>query len=177
MKISQINCGFNVQFRRLHMSYRQRWPIFVMFFIHSIVFCEIFIQNVIHSIIMKFHSFLENIHFIIFGFHSIQKKYSCFKKGPYSIQNFIQFNENLCHSFKKIIHLFEKSVIEHPYRRVGRGTSQASAHWGVPISDKLGCARSLNCLNVPEQWTPHCIRILPRGGMHCNPTLPRGGMH
>ena len=115
MKISQINCGFNVQFRRLHMSYRQRWPIFVMFFIHSIVFCEIFIQNVIHSIIMKFHSFLENIHFIIFGFHSIQKKYSCFKKGPYSIQNFIQFNENLCHSFKKIIHLFEKSVIEHPY--------------------------------------------------------------
>ena len=118
MKISQINCGFNVQFRRLHMSYRQRWPIFVMFFIHSIVFCEIFIQNVIHSIIMKFHSFLENIHFIIFGFHSIQKKYSCFKKGPYSIQNFIQFNENLCHSFKKIIHLFEKSVIEHPYSQV-----------------------------------------------------------
>ena len=118
MKISQINCGFNVQFRRLHMSYRQRWPIFVMFFIHSIVFCEIFIQNVIHSIIMKFHSFLENIHFIIFGFHSIQKKYSCFKKGPYSIQNFIQFNENLCHSFKKIIHLFEKSVIEHPYLQI-----------------------------------------------------------
>ena len=114
MKISQINCGFNVQFRRLHMSYRQRWPIFVMFFIHSIVFCEIFIQNVIHSIIMKFHSFLENIHFIIFGFHSIQKKYSCFKKGPYSIQNFIQFNENLCHSFKKIIHLFWKISYQTP---------------------------------------------------------------
>ena len=106
MKISQINCGFNVQFRRLHMSYRQRWPIFVMFFIHSIVFCEIFIQNVIHSIIMKFHSFLENIHFIIFGFHSIQKNIHVLKRAL--IQFKISFNSMkifVIHSRKLFIFL------------------------------------------------------------------------
>ena len=64
---------------------------------------------------MKFHSFLENIHFMIFEFHSIQKNIHFLTRALYSIQNFIQFKENPCHSFKKTIHLFEKSFIEHPY--------------------------------------------------------------
>ena len=68
---------------------------------------------------MKFHSFLENIHFMIFEFHSIQKNIHFLTRALYSIQNFIQFKENPCHSFKKTIHLFEKSFIEHPYTGVG----------------------------------------------------------
>ena len=69
---------------------------------------------------MKFHSFLENIHFLIFEFHSIQKNIHFLTRALYSIQNFIQFKENPCHSFKKTIHLFEKSFIEHPYSGVGQ---------------------------------------------------------
>ena len=67
---------------------------------------------------MKFHSFLENIHFMIFEFHLIQKNIHFLTRALYSIQNFIQFKENPCHSFKKTIHLFEKSFIEHPYTHV-----------------------------------------------------------
>ena len=102
MKISRINCGFNVQFRRLQMSYRQRWPIFVMFFIHSIVFCEIFIQNIIPSIIMKFHSFLENIHFIVFEFHSIKKNIK------FSTRALIQFK--ISFNSKKILVIHSKKL-------------------------------------------------------------------
>ena len=102
MKISQRNCGFNVHSRRLHMSYRQRWPIFVLFFIHSIVFCEIFIQNVIHSIIMKFHSFLENIHFIVFEFHSIQKNIHVLTRAVFNLK--FSFNS------KKILVIHSKKL-------------------------------------------------------------------
>jgi len=63
---------------------------------------------------MKFHSFLENINFIVFEFHSIKKNMIFFNKGPYPIQNFIQLEENHCHSFKRSIHLSEKSFIKHP---------------------------------------------------------------
>ena len=73
---------------------------------------------------MKFHSFLENIHFMIFEFHSIQKNIHFLTRALYSIQNFIQFKENPCHSFKKTIHLFEKSFIEHPYPHTHTGGNE-----------------------------------------------------